>query len=257
MEVSNLDFTKKIKFNLERKIASNPQYSLRSYAKQLGVSPATLSGILNGKRKVTAEILGKIGFAMDMPADEVWNYQRQLLGHPHFETKNKFNELSQDIFTIISEWHHLTILELMKLGDFQPHFRWISKRLGININQAKMAVERLEKVGILKIEKNGQWIDLMDGFTTHYQKEKTTESRKRYQKQILEKSLQSLQQDDYSLRDHSSTTMAIDKKDILKAKDEIQKFRKKLSRLLEETNNKNEVYQLQVGFFPLTNILKE
>jgi uncharacterized protein (TIGR02147 family) len=130
--------------------------------------------------------------------------------------------------------------------------RWIAKRLDVNVNQIKIAVERLQRLGILEIKKPGVWIDKTDGFTTHYQKEKTNEARKSYQLQLIEKSRQSLLQDDYNLRDHSSMTMAIDPRDIMKAKDEIEKFRIHLSRLLEATKNRKEVYQLQIGFFPLT-----
>lgn len=244
-------FIQKIKMSLEERIKKNPQYSLRAYAKQLGVSAATLSGILSGQRKLTAEMMGKIGFALDLNPEEIWNHQRQALGHKETPTDVTFKELTQEMFMIVSEWYHLTILELMKLTDFEPNANWISKRLGVNSNQIKIAIERLQKVGILEIKGN-VWLDKTDGFTTHYDAQKTNEAKKRYQKQLLEKSQESLARDDYSIRDHSSTTMAINTKDMLKAKKEIQAFRKKLCELMESATNPDEVYQLQIGFFPLT-----
>lgn len=244
-------FTQQIKTALEERIKKNPQYSLRAYAKQLGVSAATLSGILSGKRKLTAEMMGKIGFALNLNPEEVWNYQKQTLGHEQTLANDRFRELSQEMFMIVSEWYHLTILELMKLSDFKPEVRWISKRLGVNPNQIQIAIDRLQKVGILEI-KNKVWMDKTDGFTTHYDTSKTNDAKKRYQKQLLEKSMEAIDRDDYSIRDHSSITMAIDVKDILKAKKEIQAFRKRLSETLESTPKPNEVYQLQIGFFPLT-----
>ncbi len=257
MQIQEKEFIQRIKENLEEKIRKNPQYSLRSYAKQLGVSPATLSRILNGKRQLSAESLGKMGFAMGFKPEEVWQYQRQALGHKENATQSEFKELSQDMFVIVSEWYHLTLLEVMKLKDFKPDSRWIAQRLHINVYQVKIAIERLQRVGILEIQKDGKWIDKMEGFTTHYQKDKTNDARKRYQRQLLEKSLESLQQDDYSIRDHSSTTMAIDVGDIMKAKEEIHNFHKKLSGLLEKSKKTNEVYQLQVSLFPLTNKLPD
>lgn len=244
-------FIQKIKLGLEERIQRNPSYSLRAFAKQLGISAATLSGILSGKRKLTAEMMGKIGFALNLAPEEVWDHQRQALGHVENPAHAKFVELSQEMFMIVSEWYHLTILELMKLSDFEPNANWISKRLGVNSNQIKIAIDRLQRVGILEIHGN-VWVDKTDGFTTHYNPQQTSEAKKRYQKQILEKSMESLERDDYSIRDHSSTTMAINTKDILKAKKEIQAFRKKLCELMESSPRPDEVYQLQVGFFPLT-----
>lgn len=244
-------FIQKIRLGLEEKIQKNPSYSLRAFAKQLGVSAATLSGILTGKRKLTAEMMGKIGFALNLAPEEVWGLQRQLLGHQDNTAHAKFTELSQEMFMIVSEWYHLPILELMKLSDFKPDANWISKRLNVNSNQIKIAIDRLQRVGILEIKGN-VWLDKTDGFTTHYNPQQTSEAKKRYQKQLLEKSLESLERDDYSIRDHSSTTMAINTKDILKAKKEIQSFRKKLCELMETSPRPDEVYQLQIGFFPIT-----
>jgi uncharacterized protein (TIGR02147 family) len=251
LQMQTDSFTLKIKSALEERIKKNPQYSLRAYAKQLGVSAATLSGILSGKRKLTPEMMGKIGFALNLAPEEVWNFQKETLGHEQTLAHDRFKELSQEMFMIVSEWYHLTILELMKLSDFKPDVRWISKRLGVNSNQIQIAIERLQRVGILEIKGN-VWMDKTDGFTTHYNTERTSDAKKRYQKQLLEKSLESIDRDDYSIRDHSSIAMAIDTKDILKAKKEIQAFRKRLSETLESTPKPNEVYQLQIGFFPLT-----
>lgn len=249
-------FVNLVKNNLAIKMANNPSFSLRTYAKQLGVSPATLSGVLNGKRRLSADKIGKIGFALGLNPEEIWDFQRESLGTEAVKRKSYFNELSQDIFITVSEWYHLAILEVMKLPDFKPNAKWIAKRLQIKETQAKLAIERLQRVGILKISKAGKWVDNMDGFTTHYQKDKTNDAKKRYQKELLEKSIQSLMHDDYSERDHSSTTMAINIKDIGKAKDMIKHFRKQLSQCLEANKKPNEVYQLQVSFFPITKINK-
>lgn len=242
-----------MRYGLEERIAKNPHYSLRSYSKLLGISPATVSGVLSGKRKLTVQSIGKIGSKLGMHPEDIWKHQQQILGHmPKDIVNREFLPIPQDVFSIISEWYHLAILELMKLSDFKQQPKWIAKKIGVNENQIKIAIERLINVGIIEVQKDGVWIDRMGGFTTHYQKEQTSEAKRRYQKQLLEKSMFALEHDDYSIRDHSSTTMAIHAKDIMKAKEEIQKFRKKLSALLENTKNKkDDVYQLQVSFFSI------
>lgn len=253
MQNETIGLTAKIKASLEQHIAKNPSFSLRAYAKRLGVSAATLSGVLNGQRKLTPKMAGKIGFALGLSPSEVWDQQKKILGYKEDSQHQHFHELSEDVFIVVSEWYHLAILEVMKLRDFEPTVKWVSQRLKVNSHQIKMAMERLQRVGILEIDSLGKWVDKMDGFTTHYQKDKTSEAKRRYQKQLLEKSIESLQMDDFEIRDHSSTTMAIDVKDIPKAKEEIKNFRRRLSGVLENTKKPNEVYQLQISFYPITN----
>lgn len=50
--------------DLDRRTSQNPLYSLRAYANFLNVSPATLSGILNGNRRPSLEMLTKISNAL-------------------------------------------------------------------------------------------------------------------------------------------------------------------------------------------------
>jgi transcriptional regulator with XRE-family HTH domain len=246
------NFIEQVKKSFEEKCRKNGQFSLRSFARSLGVSPASVSGILNGKRNPSLKMIEKMGFALGLKSLEILRHQKNCLGLELAKSNQKFNTLSQDTFFLITDWYHLTILELMKLDDFNPDPKWISKRLDVNVNQIKIAIERLQRVGILEVKNNGKWIDKTAGFTTHYKKEKTTEARKQYQLQLLEKSRESLLQDDYSIRDHSGITMAINPADIGIAKDEIVEFRKKLSSILEEPKICKEVYQLQISFFPLT-----
>lgn len=245
-------FQEQIKLSFEKKCRRNSQFSLRSFARSLGVSPASVSGLLNGKRKPSLKMIEKVGLALGLESQEILKYKRSILGLEKEYSQQKYNALPQDAFFLIADWYHLTILELMKLDDFKPDPKWIARALDVNLNQIKMAIERLQRLGILEIKKDGSWIDKTDGYTTHYQKEKTTEARKQYQLQLLEKSKQSLIQDDYGIRDHSSMTMAIDPKDLILAKEEIANFRKRLSSILENRKKLKEVYQLQIGFFPIT-----
>ena len=69
---------------------------------------------------------------------------------------------------------------------------------------------------------------------------------------LLEKSSESIDQVERADRDHSSVTVAIDKNDLGQVKQIIKKFRKELSAFVQrEGTNLSDVYQLQVGFFPL------
>ena len=77
-----------------------------------------------------------------------------------------------------------------------------------------------------------------------------------FQKQILEKSIESLERDPLMERDITSITIAINEDKIEEAKKEIKKFRMKMSEFLSE-GPKTRVYNLGVHLIPLTKSVKE
>ena len=76
-----------------------------------------------------------------------------------------------------------------------------------------------------------------------------------FQKQILEKSIISLEADDLYERDITSITIAINEDRIPEAKKEIMKFRKRMADFLGE-GEKTRVYNLGVHLIPLSKSTK-
>jgi uncharacterized protein (TIGR02147 family) len=156
--------------------------------------------------------------------------------------------LGLEEFRIISEWYHAAILELTFSKDFKSEPRWIANALQISEMEAKLAIERLIKLELLeddngKLKKSDFNLDTKD-------KNKTSTFLKRRQKQILEKSKHSLENDPIDQRNHSALTVCIDPAMIPEAKERIQKFMWELGQLLV-TGQPKRVYELSVNLFPL------
>ena len=64
-------------------------------------------------------------------------------------------KVEEDIFSVISKWYCFAILNLSECHDFRWSITWIAKRLGITPFQVKEAIEKMEKVGLLKRTKKG------------------------------------------------------------------------------------------------------
>ena len=62
----------------------------------------------------------------------------------------------------------------------------------------------------------------------------------------------SLEQDSFEIRDHSSTTMAIDPALIPYARQRIREFRRELTEELEGKGNRSEIYNLTVQIYPVS-----
>jgi transcriptional regulator with XRE-family HTH domain len=253
------EFQNLLNKELSKRTRKNPSYSLRAFAKHLEVSPSALSAMMSGKRPITKKSVQNLGLRMGLSIKKI---EEIILGLnlKLSSTTHKlpdFHEIKMDQLSILSDWYNLTILELMKLKDFQPNENYIASKLGISIFDTRSAIDVLQRTGILEITKKGQWIDKSAGFTHSLPKEETTAIKKRLQQQFFEKALQAISDIEYSKRDHTGMTMAIAEEDLPLARTLITKFRRELSQLLESRGKPNQVYHLSIGLFPFTKEIKK
>lgn len=161
-----------------------------------------------------------------------------------------------ELFEVISGWHHYAILELFKLKSFAPNAREISKRLAISEVEAKLALKRLKSLGLLKQDVRGRLVTTEDS-SSSTQTVQTSQAHRNQQKEILEGAIEAIEKTPIENRSQSSMTLAIDTKNLDKARLLIKKFRRELCRLLSQSENLDEVYQLSVSLYPVTQKLKK
>lgn len=240
METQNDPIRLLLQRELTVRCGKNQNYSLRSFARQIGVPVSSLSSILSGKRPISPKMKKHLAAVLGIALDESKN-----------ETKKNFNNYSVDSFHIISDWYHFAILELMKLKTYKQDSKWIARCLGITTSEVKIAFERLARVGILE-EHKGKFKDVSGGNNTWLKSGYTDSAFKRLQIRLLEKAIENIMATPYELRNNTSMTMAINQEDLPKAKKLIADFRRQFSEILEKDRNKlNSVYQLAIAFFPL------
>ena len=173
---------------------------------------------------------------------------KRLRDFSEAESDSAARPVGLDEFRIIADWYHYAILELTFSKGFKPDPRWVAKELNISITEAKLAIERMLELDLLE-RKNGT-LKKTDWNLDTKDKSKTSAFHRRRQKQILEKSIASLEQDPIEERNHSSVTVCIDPKNIPTAKAKIQKFMWELAASLVE-GTPGRVYELTVNLFPI------
>lgn len=255
MEIENIENTKKklwLEQRLALKIKTNSQFSLRAFARLVDVSPAVLSRVLSGKRKLTFKLAVRIADALVLDPQErseLYSFFSSHKGEDDLQTDVAGIELTIDCFNAMKEWYHYGITQLLLMEGFSEDPKWIARMLSISEIEAKMAIDRLLRLEILDRDKNGKL------FKTSFHLTTTTEVAsagiRHFQKQILEKSIYSLEHDDISTKDITSVTIAINENKISEAKKEIAKFRKKMAEFLTE-GEKTRVYNLGIHLIPLS-----
>lgn len=228
----------------------NPQYSLRSYSRFLGINSGALSQIISGKRPLTLKQAYKIVPKLNLSHKQRKSFLEQALASKATVTTKAFVQLKDDEFAVISEWYHYAILNLMDTIDFKSDDTWIASRLDITTVEARQGLARLERLELIK-KVNDKWIPYQTSLTTTH--DIPNAALKHSHEQTIDQAKKALWDVAIELRDISSISMATNTQQLIKAKEMIKAFRRKLSEVLE-TGDQTEVYALNIQLFPITKI---
>lgn len=236
---------------LARRKVANPAYSLRSLARQLKVSPAALSLLLNGRRSASKKLAQHLSRSLGLdPTQEAELLALYELKKPKAQPRNQEElRLRADQFNLVADWHCFAILSLLETEGAKPKAPWIAQRLGLTSAAAESALERMVRLGLLKVSVKGAYQLTNKNFTTS--DEIASSAIRKNHIQVLELAKVSLERDPLELRDLLSITMAIDPEKIPQAKVLVRDFRETLSNFLS-AGKKTEVYALALQLIPLS-----
>jgi uncharacterized protein (TIGR02147 family) len=233
----------------------NSSYSLRSFARDLEIDNSVLSKILSGKRSMGSKLIARLMGQLQLCTSD---YERLFVEDNKAEYKDvSYEQLAIDSFAIISDWHHYAILELLRVDEYKSDLKWISNSLGMSYIECRNAIERLIRVDLVEKWEDGTLVDVSGGKSTNISNDMKHGALRKMQKQLLQKSIESIDKVDYGKRNNTSMTMAIDTERLPEAIEEITKFRRNIAKLLSRGAKKNQVYNLSIALCPLSNIQKE
>jgi uncharacterized protein (TIGR02147 family) len=255
-----------------KRLLRNPSYSVRAFARDLGVSQTLLSLIFAGKRSLSFQQAFRFASKLGLNADEkkAW-YQKVFVALPEkakgrhrlqallegeYAAPNREDSPSQrtalesDFLRILGEWYHVAILDFSQVKNFRPDPEWIAVRLGIQPEEARDAIERLLSIGLLKsvdgqLVKTNLHIDIPAPSSIPVVRQ--------YHQQMSRKAIECLQSPDpdaHRRRRMSSLTFSVRTDRLPEAFARIEKFKTEMADLLAEGVS-NSLYQLNVQLFPL------
>ena len=164
-----------LKAILQSKTDQNPNYSMRSFAKKLGISPGGLSLILNKKKKLSVARAYEVASSIELSSDETDYFvtlvqlessHNEQVKHQCLEKLKRLNPrlqnakelhkalLNLEKFKMISKWYGLVILELLSEIENKWNFIAIQGYLKVPKNELEIMLDRLIKLGLI-LEYNG------------------------------------------------------------------------------------------------------
>jgi transcriptional regulator with XRE-family HTH domain len=126
-----------LRFALDERRGRNRRYSLRAFAQMLGVDHSTLSQLMRGRRPLSARTIETLGRRLGLTMKQV----RVFVEHR------------------VASGPDLAILELTHRREFRPDSRWIAHELGVGIDEANVALQRLLRLDLLQMASVDRWID--------------------------------------------------------------------------------------------------
>lgn len=260
METTQAYYLTKMREALSLKQRANPHYSLRAFARDIGIHPATLSQIINGKRPLPVKDSEGVIRKLNLGPKE-----RNLFVESLKRTKTTLNKikiteeenrllLDESYYKIIAEWEHYAVLELFNLSDFTRTKEEIIFKLNITPTRAEVVINNLMTSKLLEVDSDGRLIKVHSDVTTA--DDFFNQALRDSHKEALQIGMSKIENVAMELRDFSSLTLAIDMERVPEVKGLIREFRKKMMALLKE-GEKKEVYQLAIQFYPLTHISQE
>jgi uncharacterized protein (TIGR02147 family) len=239
----------------------NPHYSLRAYARDLGMPASKLSQNLRGLCGISVAKAEKIADRLQMRDDEKVlflalvesQHARSRVARQQAVTalakirEEKLDELSLEKFSAIRDWYHMAILEMTDIKGFRAEPAWIAEKLGLPLELVQEAVQRLQTLELLKIE-DGVWkqtktdLELPSGVPSRTIRE--------HHKQLLTKAIVAIDQVPVEAREFSSHTFAISMECLPELKNSLRELQRRVTKL-SHGGQKEAVYVLGIQLFPV------
>lgn len=245
----------------------NPKFSLRAFAKFIGVEPSFLSLVLNGKRDFADHTFHQIVEKLNLSEKE----SSELLLLARIEKSktasqrshlindlrilrpdlSSMRDLSVEQFKLISDWYHLPILILAELNDFPWSAKNISRTLGVPENEIHLALERLLALELIEVTAPNPRPKVVRDYLQVNSPEHN-QALKRYHEEMLKKAIHSIQNDHPSTRVTTTANLALDEKQFQEVKELLEATQAKLLQICQKRKPKKEIYHISLNCFQLT-----
>lgn len=257
------DYRDFLKDHFNQKKSTHPQWSFGMWAKQMGLSSVSaITMIINGQRHAGKGIQDKICqyFKFQEKEEryfrELVKIQKSAKDDPSYvvlmlEQSQEIKELkgtTEDKIQLVFNWASYAIREITQLKEFKNDPEWISKRLKnkISPDMISVIIKQMIQEGVLSDE---------DGKlrpTNHIvpKQEINREHARQYHTDQMENGKEAFDVP-FTERAFHGSTLTVKKENLAEMKDFIRDFQIKFSEKFE-ANPGDEVYQLNLQFFPLS-----
>ena len=268
-----LDYRAFLLAHAEEQRKKNAQWSYGAWAKRLGMKQtATLTRILQGQRDPGEKIVQALVCYFKFTPVQA-DYFRDLVRLSKIKQDTRLTAIIMEkmgrrfgnsnvkivdeaTFTAISNWYYLAIREMIRLKNFREDPIWIAQHLYFHVSpkDVSQAIKVLLNLGLIARNECGE-LALAEG-RLNTGDDISNEAVKRYHEEMLDNAKAALRVVEVEKREITCQTIAVSAKRVQEAKALIREFQDKFSEIIEDNTTADQLYQLQIQFFPLSDKLE-
>lgn len=247
---------------------SRRSFSYRTFAKKAGFKTSNfMMLVMKGKRNLTEASLTKMIKGLDLNKQEQ-EFFRSLVffnqAKTHKDKNYYYQRLSQSKkfrllksiekkeYEYYSKWYYPVVRELVVSKNFDGTPEWLCQRIRptISSQQAKKSIQLLESLEFIKKIGPNKWKQMNTILSTGPALKSVVVHN--YHKTLLNLTLDVMDRLTMEHRDVSAMTLGIKRENLGELRSKIRQFRQEILKMVSTDTEPEEVVQLQIQFFPVT-----
>jgi uncharacterized protein (TIGR02147 family) len=266
-----LDYRTYLKDFYDERKSLHGYFSYRYFGNKVGIDPSYLLKILLKSRHLSENSIERVCAFCGLAGTEAEYFQtlvQFVKAKTQSESKLQFEKLLsiryvkshrliEEQYEYFRTWYHPVVRSVLEYFDFKGDFALLGRQLSpqISAKEARASVELLEKLKLIEQDETGRYRLTDTAVTTG--EEWRSAAIAAFQEQTIRLSQESIDRHDRSLRDVSTVTMNINAADFEEIRERITEFRRMIISFVNDASGPDRTYQLNIQFFPLTNVKGE
>ncbi|MCP4243316.1 MAG: TIGR02147 family protein [bacterium] len=243
-----------------------PHFSHRYIVQKAGYrSPTMLKDVLDGRKNLTPTSAERFAAAFKLSAEErryflvlhkfntaetIAEKDSSFSDLTTLRTSQRHRQIAEEEFTILDNWWTLALREALSLPDYDGSDQWLATVLQpfIATKEVQHSLALLEEAGMIE-RVDGRWRSCDAVIKTA----RTVPSLKvvGYHRQMIDLAKRALWEVPAAEREISGTTLRIPREKVDEFKDMLYALRQSMLQIAEESDDADQVYQLNFQLFPL------
>jgi uncharacterized protein (TIGR02147 family) len=247
---------------------SGEGFTYREFSRIAGMNSSSwLLHLIKGTKNLSNESIIKISKALGLSAAEAEYFEllvhftqakdndtRDYFYRKMLACKKSLNMayLSEEQYDYYTKWYHPVVRSLVSKAAFGNDYGLLAARLvpRITAAEAKASVTLLEKLGLIRKDSSGNWMQAEPILSTG--DEVMSLNIVNYHKQVSRLAENAFDRSVREDRDISALTLGINRETFNRIKSRLQSFRKEIMEIVKESEKPDRVFQLNLQFFPVS-----
>jgi uncharacterized protein (TIGR02147 family) len=256
----------------ERK-AMDSRFSYRFFNLRAGIKSVGLyQSLVKGEVNISSKSLPKIAKGLDLDEREL-EYFKLMVDYTHALTSKGKQDIFEEMLPYLpkqeqriarsqkeyySHWYNVAAHQSLWVINFTDNFKELAQFINprIKISQARRAIQVLKELNLIAQDRDGFWRPIHSSISGSG-KEVGAFAIQEFQNHMMDRAKESQFHIDKTKRNIITTTMSISNQGRERLIQKISQFQKEIQELVLSDSDENQVCQLNIQFFPITQELEK